>query len=231
VDVLLVTEAGIDAAPLGVFILTAELHTEIGIDSTLQGTRLADARLQAGLAIEAAAGASGEYAALLRALVAAGVTGMRDAADYLVWSVERGGASSGYENFPFNSFARIGGRIFAAGDSGLYELTGDTDAGRPIRAWADLGQRNFGTTMLKGISNAYLTASSDARLVVKVTTPEGQTYSYRARAAGPMQAQRVDFGRGLRATYLNLEITNDEGGDFDLERLEFVVQASNNRRI
>ena len=46
-----------------------------------------------------------------------------------------------------------------------------------------------------------------------------------------MQAQRVDFGRGLRATYLNLEITNDAGGDFDLERLEFVVQASTNRRI
>lgn len=230
-DVLLVTEAGIDAAPIGLFIVTAEMHASVGVAGLLASSRMADAQLRAEVGAEVATGAAGEYAALLRALVAAGVTGMRDAGDYLVWSVERGGASAGYENFPFNSFARIGGRIFAAADTGLYELTGDTDAGEPIRAWADLGQRNFGSTMLKGISNAYLTASSDSRLVVQVTTPEGRTYCYRARGAGPMQAQRVDFGRGLRATYLNLEIMNDGGGDFDLERLEFVVNASTNRRI
>jgi hypothetical protein len=231
VDVLLVTGASADAVPLGLFIVTAELHAAVGIESLMGDTRLADAQLRAGLGIGQPMAAGGRYAALVRALVAAGVTGIRDAADYLVWSVERGGASAGYENFPFNSFARIGGRIFAAADTGLYELAGDTDAGQPIRSWVDLGQRNFGTTMLKGISNAYLTASSAAPLVVKVKTAEGKTYSYRAREAGPMQAQRVDFGRGLRATYLNLEITNDAGGDFDLERLEFVVQASTNRRI
>ncbi|UIS65491.1 structural protein [Acidovorax phage AP1] len=230
-DVLLVTEAGIDAAPVGLFIVTAEMHASVGIGGLLTSARLAEAQLRSALGIGAATGATGEYAALLRAMVAAGVTGMRDAGDYLVWSVERGGASAGYENFPFNSFARIGGRIFAAADTGLYELAGDTDAGMPIRAWADLGQRNFGSPMLKGISNAYLTASSDSPLIVQVTTPEGRTYCYRARGAGPMQAQRVDFGRGLRATYLNLEIMNDGGGDFDLERLEFVVNASTNRRI
>ena len=44
-----------------------------------------------------------------------------------------------------------------------------------------------------------------------------------------MQAQRVDFGRGLRATYLNLELMNEGGGDFDLEHLEFIVNESTRR--
>ncbi|MEG3064309.1 MAG: hypothetical protein RR857_25505, partial [Comamonas sp.] len=158
------------------------------------------------------------------------VTGVRDPSDYLVWSVERAGASAAYSNFAFNSFARIGGRIFAAGDTGLYELAGDNDAGVPIDAWADLGKRGFGSSLEKGISNAYLTVSSEAKMVVRVTTNDKNTYRYESRGSDTdMRAQRVDFGRGLRATYLNLEVMNVDGAAFDLEQLEFVVTESKRR--
>lgn len=229
-DVVLLTDAGISAAPLGLLIITAEFDTSLGLDALYGATRLADARIRSQLGARIGTDSLGLYSAAIRALLSVGVTGVRDPSDYLVWSVERAGASSAYSNFAFNSFARVGGRIFAAGDTGLYELAGDNDAGVPIDAWADLGKRSFGSSLEKGIANAYLTVSSEAKMVVRVTTNDKNTYRYEARSWDTdMRAQRVDFGRGLRATYLNLEVMNLDGAAFDLEQLEFVVTESKRR--
>lgn len=229
-DVALVAGLGTGLDAVGLLLLTAEFGSALGIADDATGQRLLQGMLRAQMGLDADAGALATYNAVLHAVLGAGVVGTRGEDDYLVWSVEQGGASAAYSGFAFNSFARVGGRIFAASDAGLYELGGDDDDGAPIAAWVDLGQRNFGSMLLKGISNAYLTASSDAKLTVRVTTPEGLAYTYQARRAGTaMQAQRVDFGRGLRATYLNLELTNGGSGDFDLERLEFVVNESKRR--
>lgn len=229
-DVALVAGLGMKMPTVGLLILTAELDTTLGVGASLAPRRLLDGMLRTALGVGADLDTQGLYHAVLRTMLGVGLVGTRDANDYLVWSVEQGGASAAYSGFAFNSFARIGGRIFAASDTGLYELGGDDDDGAPIAAWVDLGQRNFGSTMLKGITNAYLTVSSDAKLVVRVTTPDDQSYTYRARRAdAAMMVQRVDFGKGLRATYLNLEITNDGEGDFDLERAEFTVTESTRR--
>lgn len=229
-DVVLLTGAGISADPVGLLIITAEFDSAMGIDVRYGATRLADTQIRARLGARIGTDTLGVYSAAIRALLNVGVTGVRDPSDYLVWSVERAGASAAYSNFAFNSFARIGGRIFAAGDTGLYELAGDSDAGAPIDAWADLGKRGFGSSLEKGISNAYLTVSSEAKMVVRVTTNDKNTYRYEARSWDTdMRAQRVDFGRGLRATYLNLEVMNVDGAAFDLEQLEFVVTESKRR--
>lgn len=229
-DVVLLTDAGVSAAPVGLLIITADFDTSLGLDARHGATRLADARIRAQLGARIGVDTAGLYSAAIRALLNVGVTGVRDPSDYLVWSVEREGASAAYSNFAFNSFARIGGRIFAAGDSGLYELAGDNDAGAPISAWVDLGKRAFGTTLEKGITNAYLTVSSEAKMAVRVTTNDGKSYRYESRSQDvDMRAQRVDFGRGLRATYLNLEVSNVNGAAFDLEQLEFLVTESKRR--
>ena len=229
-DVALVAGLGMKMPTVGLLILTAELDTELGMAAHTDTQRMLDGVLRTALGVGVDMDAQGLYHATLRAVLGLGLLGTRGEDDYLVWSVEQGGASAAYSGFAFNSFARVGGRIFAASDEGLYELGGTDDDGEPIAAWVDLGKRNFGSTLLKGISNAYLTASSDAKLTVRVTTPEGRSYTYRARRADEaMQAQRVDFGRGLRATYLNLELMNEGGGDFDLERLEFIVNESTRR--
>ena len=141
-----------------------------------------------------------------------------------VWSVNaETGASAAYEDYPFNSFATIGGRHFGAASDGIYELVGDDDAGVPIQAHLNLGQRNFGTSKLKAMPYAYLGVASDGLMVVRVTT-EGASYTYKARAASAeMQTQRVDFGRGLRANYFTLELMNENGADFDLDVIELAA--------
>lgn len=141
-----------------------------------------------------------------------------------VWSVNaETGASAAYEDYPFNSFATIGGRHFGAASDGIYELVGDDDAGVPIQAHMNLGKRNFGTSKLKAMPYAYLGVASDGLMVVRVTT-EGASYTYKARAASAeMQTQRVDFGRGLRANYFTLELMNENGADFDLDVIELAA--------
>lgn len=228
-DIALVMSTGAKGAVLGVLVVSADTVAAVSANGALVASTVTDVVARMDVGISAAPDTQALYNAALRAAVSAGVIGLQSGADYLVWSVEQSGASAAYQGFAFNSFARLGGRIFAASDTGLYELTGNTDDGEPIAAWIDLGSRDFGTTALKGISNAYLTASSDDKLVMHVTA-EGKKYRYEARnASGEMQTQRVDFGKGLRATFINLEISNQNGGDFEIERAEFLVNKMNRR--
>lgn len=226
---------------LTITVLTAQLQAGVVAGDAWDFARLADTDLRAGLNVAGAFSTIGEFNRALRAalqVIAAGALGQSESAAWSVrpdgasaaWSVRPDGASTSYSGFGFNSFARIGDAVFAAGEDGLYELGGDDDAGVPIEARVALGQRDFGSSLLKHISNAYLSVGSDGAMVVQVRLPDGSTYSYPARRGdAQMRTQRVDFGRGLRATYFDLELRNQAGGDFELDRLEFVVAPSKRR--
>ena len=163
---------------------------------------------------------------------ASGVSLSRDrdnAAD--VWVVSLNGmGSTRYEGYDFNSFAEIDGVFYGARADGIYRLDGETDAGAPVQAMVSLGKSDFGTRFLKRISTAYMGVSSTGRVFLR-TTVEGNTYTYvTRRTTEHLEAQRVDMGQGLRATYYEFEIYNDDGADFELATVEFeVVQLS--RRI
>lgn len=140
-------------------------------------------------------------------------------------------ASSSYEGFEFNSFGRFAGRYVGARSDGLYLLEGDDDAGLPIRASMSLGKQNFGTTLLKRPEYAYIGVAASGDVFVKVIDPQGDSWLYRARRTSEaMQTQRADFGRGLRASYFEFEIYNADGGDIDLNTVEFRL-AELSRRI
>jgi hypothetical protein len=60
-----------------------------------------------------------------------------------------------FSNFPFNSFAVMGGQAYAANENGVYLLGGDHDNGEPIRSGARIGPINLGTDgekRLRGIN-------------------------------------------------------------------------------
>jgi hypothetical protein len=131
--------------------------------------------------------------------------------------------STRYENFDFNSFTKIGDSYYGCKADGIYKLDGDTDADAPIQAMVSFGKQDFGTTMLKRVTNIYLGASSTGKLFVKVLA-EGEEYLYEARDSSEhIQSQRVDLGRGLRANYLEFELYNADGDDFELASVEFAA--------
>lgn len=149
---------------------------------------------------------------------------------YYVWVFNaRTGAVSRYLRYGFNSFAQIGGHYFGVADDGVYLLEGQQDAGRRIEARAGTGLLDLGAKELKHVSAVYLDAASDGVLSVRVQAG-GQHYTYQARRSSQHNAQqRVDTGRGLRATHYSFELLNG-GADFELDAMDVNV-AKSARRI
>jgi hypothetical protein len=230
VDVALVSTGNTAANLSGILVISASLPTPLVASATIDTQRTFTEQLVAGAQAIAGYDAQQVISAAIEAVVYGGVAMGEPGKNLSVWSVNPESGSAAYENFPFNSFARIGGRNYGASEAGIFELMGDDDAGAPIRASINLGKRDFGSPALKGISYAYLGVKSTGQMVVRVTTPEGKSYLYQTRSADAFMAtQRADFGKGLRAHYLELEIYNQEGADFTLERMEFVVNELKRR--
>ena len=149
---------------------------------------------------------------------------------YFVWVFNaRTGAVSRYLRYGFDSFAQIGGHYFGVAEDGVYLLEGNTDAGQRIEARAGTGLLDLGAKELKHVSAVYLDAASDGVLSVRVQAGQ-QQYTYQARRASQHNAQqRVDTGRGLRATHYSFELLNS-GADFELDAMDVNV-AKSARRI
>ena len=148
---------------------------------------------------------------------------------YFVWVFNaRTGAVSRYLRYGFDSFAQIGGHYFGVAEDGVYLLEGNTDAGQRIEARAGTGLLDLGAKELKHVSAVYLDAASDGVLSVRVQAGQ-QQYTYQARRASQYNAQqRVDTGRGLRATHYSFELLNS-GADFELDAMDVNVVKSARR--
>ena len=167
---------------------------------------------------------------VVSALISGGQLFPAEAASPDVWvlNIESGGFTR-YEDFAFNSYAKIGDTYFGCKADGVYQLDGDTDAGDLIQAMVSFGKQNFGTSALKRITNAYVGVSSTGKLVLKVIA-DGAEYDYVARDSSEyMQTQRFDTGRGLRLNQLEFELYNQDGDDFELSSVEFAVLTTERR--
>lgn len=126
-----------------------------------------------------------------------------------------------YSNFPFNSFAQFNGVTLGASDQGLFALTGATDNGTPIDAFARVGITDFNTSHLKRVDRIYVGYRSDGNLVMRVLTDETQQRDYLLRASGAgLHGNHVRLGKGLEARYWQFEVRNLNGADFDLNTIE-----------
>lgn len=120
----------------------------------------------------------------------------------------------------------------AAGSDGLVTLGGDDDAGRPIEAQAITPVGQHKTSLKKSVQMLYVStpAAVVQGLDALVVLSSGQTYAYalQEQAAGVARAKP---GRGIRENYLGFGVRNVAGADFEIERIEAVIDASSTRRV
>jgi hypothetical protein len=144
------------------------------------------------------------------------------------WAMNtRTGAVTQYDNFAFNSFARLGLRYLGAADNGLYELVGDDDEGDPIIATLKSGALQMSQTRLHGLRAVYLGVNGEGEFFLRLTGGNGETYLYRVLARD-MENTKVWTGKGLRHRYLTYELIST-GQDFDLDTIEFVPMRPRRR--
>jgi hypothetical protein len=132
----------------------------------------------------------------------------------------RTAAVTEYSDFAFNSFARVGNHYLGASDEGLFELLGDDDDGDDILARIKGGYMQFGGTQLSRLKEAYIAATGEGRMILRIITKEGDIYNYGADTRDG-RSTKVHMGKGQRSRYFAFELIS-AGQDFDLDTIEFV---------
>lgn len=163
------------------------------------------------------------------------VEGLQIAAAYLgpsgsvtTWAMNtRTAAVTEYTNYNFNSFAQLGDKYLGATKDGLYELSGDTDAGVDIIADIKSGFAQFAGVHLSSFKGAYIAVRGGGSYVLRIFTGDGNRYDY-AVTADSMKTARINMGKGIRARYFAFELISS-GQDFDLESLEFIPLVAKRR--
>lgn len=146
-----------------------------------------------------------------------------DGEEYVVWVANADTfAHAQYAHFNFNSMCRIGNRYYGANEQGVFLLDGEKDAGEDIRYFVTLPTTEFGHSGLKRIPRAYMGFTNAGDMHLKIITPEGQEIVYRFNPTSSGQTESlVKIGRGIVARYFTFDLYNYEGGDIELERIEF----------
>jgi hypothetical protein len=150
--------------------------------------------------------------------------------EYNAWVIgPKNRAVSRYTNFGFNSMVEFNDTYYGMMDDGLYEIGGSTDAGANIKAYVKSGLINFGSSLMKRMSKAYLYYSATGDMVIKVTatTDAGvrETHWYRmtSKATGDAATgNRVPVGQGFVSINYQFEITNLAGADFNVDGMKML---------
>lgn len=147
-----------------------------------------------------------------------------------VLNTELGAAgATTYQNYPFNSFARIGGEHgeqYGMTPDGIRRIGGDSDAGAPINAAARFAMTNLGSGVAKRMQAAYLgyASNGDIRLKAIVVAPDGkrEAWCYRMidMPGEDVQQARIQIGQGLKSVYWGFGLESIDGSSFTLDLID-----------
>lgn len=211
------------------------LHAAELLAGDIEAAAEVDATATLVVVLDESAHLAGEVASLAELLEAFqdGVSfGLRmglDSGEYIAHVMNTGSkAHSTYSNYPFNSFAVIGGVEYGMTDAGIHRLEGGDDAGSPIKSRVRTAMTSMGVSNLKRFRYAYLGMIADGDMCVKVITVDSKTserradwYRMKAGSGGPAPG-RVKIGEGLRSVYWSFELESIDGTQFELDYLKMV---------
>lgn len=109
-----------------------------------------------------------------------------------------------YSGFNFNSYCVFDGRAFGANATGIFELTGDTDAGAEIHTGIMTHSTDFGTRNGKRFRKAYVGVSGDAPVMV-METETGERCAYSISSAGKVDATSSLSGKEWSLSVVDFE--------------------------
>lgn len=174
------------------------------------------------LATEGAANSLGTATISLPALqLLANGYGSTDNDTYNIYTLNTNTAGlTSYSNFNFNSMTMFNGTALAAGDGGIYALSGTVDDTADITTNMTLGIFDFGSAQLKRVHELYFNYRSDGDLNITVTLDDNEQYLYQLQSTGKdgLYTNRLKLGRGLKAQHWQIGIEG-VGADFELNSI------------
>lgn len=132
-------------------------------------------------------------------------------------------AATTYSGWDFTSMSEH----YGTKDDGIYLIQNIGTA----TATVNLGKLNFGSESMKFMPYVYLGVDSTGFMNLRVQAPGSVDYTYTSTRSGTdMRVHRIKAGKGLRANWFGLTITNTAGADFTLASVSF-TPADTSRRI
>lgn len=179
--------------------------------------------------LDSAVSSGADMKSLVREAVGMAVSFSVDNGEYIAWSINTlSQGISRYDAYPYNSFAKVGGKYLGLSSGGLYELAGDTDDGAPIGAKIRLGMWDLGTRLFKRFPECYIGFSGDGDLLLRTITPHERTgekcaatYRIHPRGAASTRESKFALGKGVKAVDWDFELENIDGSDFNLASIVF----------
>jgi hypothetical protein len=202
------------------------------ITSAVQVLRTMDASVIANALLATGAIGSASYHLIAESLaqMISGIVYVNDYVDGWAYNLNNQ-APSFYENFKFNSFAKIGNDYYGLNASGLHIINANDDNGTPIEAVITTGISDFEDERTKKIQLIYANARTESalELTVRVDNEPEYSYDFISSSAG-IAPTRVKLGKGLQGRNWQIEIKNKNGADFEISDLDIPI-LPNSRRV
>lgn len=189
-------------------IVSMAMHEMIGVDEELSFSAMLEIIIREGVSISPTSSVA-----------------RQEAMQYAVNALT--GALSRYSNFGFNQFAVSAGVTYAITDSGLYELSGNTDENDAIQASIDFGASDFGTAQSKRVSSVYAGIDTDGEVYIRVAGDGAQEAVYRAISYG--SESRAVTAKGLSARHWRVRLELIDATVADLDNTEIEIGVSQRR--
>jgi hypothetical protein len=132
----------------------------------------------------------------------------------------RNKAITKYSGFNFTGFAVLNGKLYGTSAAGIHLLEGSDDNGVAIDAVLRTGRFDLHAEQVRRIVDAWLSARFAGQAVLRVHETEGDTddvseYDIDGED-GALHDERIPFERGHEGRFVEFEIVNVDGSDFDL---------------
>lgn len=134
-------------------------------------------------------------------------------------------AATQFCGYNFNSFCKIGDKYYGANDLGIFELTGNNDAGTNIDAFFELIISDFGISNMKRIRSIYVGGEANGRLTLTVKDDENnsRTYALNLTSGNIQSSGKVSVGRDGIGRYWQIRVDNVSGVYFAIDSIELLL--------
>jgi hypothetical protein len=136
-----------------------------------------------------------------------------------------------YDNtYDYNSLINFNGNFVGMKRTGVYELSGDTDAGTSIDWYFKTGKIDLEEGQLKKARHVWLSYRPSGDLILTVDDGENE-YEYAVESYKQIDnAVRIKLGKGIRNRYLQFELKNVSGEKIFLDRMRLFTEPIAKKR-
>ena len=137
-------------------------------------------------------------------------------------------APSQYMGVDLNSLTVFGDKIIGAGETGVMELSGDTDNGTEITAFFQVPSTDLGIPQQKKVRSVILSGYQHGNLDVTIICDNDEKTEYRINLTGPLDQStvKVDLNSDDIGRFIGLLVENVEGSDFSIDVMDLLVLAT-----